>query len=365
MTITGTEEETYLSRGIKNGSDSGTPDSEANDHLTDFSKGIYTLAEFAARDIPPLTWLVEDTVPSGGLGLLLAAEKTGKSLFAFDCGAAVATGQPFLGRTTSRTNVLVIEEEGSPAAWQYRIKKMFGDSPPDDFYFRHRMITNLNDSSDLSGLRDFIREHQIGLVFIGPLAQVGNIQEENRAEEVNSIAKALNAIVTDTGATIFIIHHRRKPSQGDKSYTLNDFFHTSRGSSALVAAVDVAVGLQRENEDPHGKMFVMLRDGPGRIDHYKMDFSTLRISPSAKPLTTKTERGVETIKQYLLSRGRPASRAEIATASELPKTTAQTCLADLVDQKQIKVIGSGRSTGYDLTDEAKALMLEADPKDEG
>ncbi len=93
--------------------------------LDKFSEGVFTLSDFAARDIPPMTWLVEDTVPAGGVGLLLAAEKTGKSLFAFDCGAAVARGQSFLDRNTAQTNVLVVEEEGSPAAWQKRIKKMF------------------------------------------------------------------------------------------------------------------------------------------------------------------------------------------------------------------------------------------------
>lgn len=356
MTITPTET-TNNSTGRKNGHDSSTPEAtEPITPLSQFSEGVYTLDQFAALKIEPLKWLVQDTIPAGALGMILAAEKAGKSLFQFDVGEAVARGNPFFGFETIATNVLIIEQEGPAAAWQKRIHKMFGNNPPKNLFFRHRMITDLTNLNDLAGLAAFIKEHHIGLVFIGPLAQVGNVSEENKPDEINSIAKAMNMIIKETGATIFIIHHRRKPQNERDNFTINGFFHTSRGTNALAAAVDVAIGLQREVDEPEGKMFVMLRDGPGRIDHYRLDFSTLRISPTERPLTTKSEKAMAAIQNYLFDHGRPASRQEIEAVINLSTSQTHKYLTTLIELNRVEKIGEGASTGYGLTEEVREAM---------
>jgi KaiC/GvpD/RAD55 family RecA-like ATPase len=56
-------------------------------------------------------WLVGGLLPAGGLSLVIAKPKVGKSTFARHVAHAVARGDPFLGRRTRRGGVLYISVE--------------------------------------------------------------------------------------------------------------------------------------------------------------------------------------------------------------------------------------------------------------
>ena len=106
------------SLGDDNATGTVTP---TDDHLTFFRQGTMSAADFVAQDLPEKPWIVDGMIPSGALGVLLAAEKTGKSLFALDAGDAISRGVEFFGRSTTRTNVLVVEQEGAPYALKARL----------------------------------------------------------------------------------------------------------------------------------------------------------------------------------------------------------------------------------------------------
>jgi hypothetical protein len=340
----------------------GTLPDEGEDALTAFSAGTMTAAEFAAQDLPEQTWIVPGMIPAGGLGLLLAAEKTGKSLLALDCGIAVAQGAEFCGQHTSQTNVLFIEQEGAPAALQRRIRKMTGyTTPPSNLIIRHRKPLDLTDPKHLAGLRAYIIEHNIGLVFVGPLAQIGNLEDENSAAGINQIAKDLLAIITTTGATIVLIHHRKKPGQNDSYSAVGSFFTTSRGSSALMAAVDFAIGLQRAQEDPIGKMFVLLRDDASSMSNYRFDLTTLRITPTDEKPAKKTEQHMSAVIAHMIDNPEPIMRYIAESSLGLGKSTASTVFSEGVRSGRMEMIGAGKTTAYILTAQFREAM-ERDPK---
>lgn len=342
----------------------GDADIEPTEALLEaFSEGTLTLKEFAALDLPPIKWLWGESVPSGALGAILAAEKTGKSLLAFDLGAAIAQGEPFMERPTSQCNVLVLEQEGSREAWQARISKMFGGSVPDGFYFRHRMVTNLQDLDQLAGLQAFITEHNTGIVLIGPLAQTGDLEDENKSTEINRICKNLNRVVTATGATIALIHHRKKPIQGQSYNSLSAFFNTSRGSNALIAAVDFAIGLQREPENPLGKMFVLLRDGPGRIDNYRLDFTNLRISLTDEVAIRKADKTDMAVLAWMLDNPGQYTRREIEVGTGLNLSTIRDATTRLFDAGRLEKSTEGRALKYEVDAKYREDMA-ASPRDQ-
>ena len=60
-----------------------------------------------------LLWNVQDILPKGSLGLITGSEKSMKSSLAQDLAQAIALGEPFAGRETTQTNVLIIQNENS------------------------------------------------------------------------------------------------------------------------------------------------------------------------------------------------------------------------------------------------------------
>jgi len=89
---------------------------------------IVVWEELRRRDIPSRTWHVDGMV-TPGLNLLFAKVKQGKSWFSMAMAAAVASGQPFLGRKTVQGKVLYINTELDETASHERAIS-FGALPP-------------------------------------------------------------------------------------------------------------------------------------------------------------------------------------------------------------------------------------------
>ena len=83
-----------------------------------------------------LLWNVQDILPKGSLGLITGSEKSMKSSLAQDLAQAMALGEPFAGRETTKTNVLFIQNENSRLTEHQRLKGSRRDSP-DNLYFLH------------------------------------------------------------------------------------------------------------------------------------------------------------------------------------------------------------------------------------
>lgn len=219
----------------------------------------------------------------------------------------------------------------------------------------------LSDPEQLAGLQAYIVKHNIGLVFIGPLAQVGNLEDENKVEGISQICKNLNQIITATGATIFLIHHRKKTREGTQYGSVNSFFETSRGSSALTAAVDVAIGLERGAEETDGKMFVLLRDGTARVEHYTFDFTTLRLTIRDGAPPNARERNIAAVQKLLYDDPTPYTRRQIHNVTKVADSTLSRLLSDLCEDGHLTKVGTNRSTTYVLHDDFRA-NLDRSPK---
>jgi hypothetical protein len=83
---------------------------------------------------PAIRWVIEDLVP-GGLAILAAKPKLGKSWLMLDTAVAVAQGGEVLGKTTAKGDVLYSALEDSLRRLKDRMKKVAPDGWPANLEF--------------------------------------------------------------------------------------------------------------------------------------------------------------------------------------------------------------------------------------
>jgi hypothetical protein len=286
---------------------------------------VLTLAELLAAEIPTPPSRVAGLLPGEGFGILAGPRKHGKTLTELQLGLCVAGGVPFLGRAVTQTPVLLIEEEGAARAMQDRLRvqaEALGVSADAPLHIAHRQRFRLDHPADVAAIDELIHATGAGLVIIGPLAQVAAIDENsNSTDGMGPIVRTMTDLAARHRALVKLVHHLRKPAgapQAPKS--VDEFFYRVRGADALVAGVDVALGLWREPEATEGTLYVLARDGenvriPLLFDARSLTFA---VNPDPDdPMAADVARFVECLARRP---GRWHPRAELEGATGWGKT---------------------------------------------
>jgi hypothetical protein len=317
-----------------------------------------SVPEYLDKVFPDQTWLAERLLPVSGLGLILGAEKTGKSFFALQLALCVGAGIPFIGRQTRQTNVLLIEEEGSMAAYQRRLRRHVAELHLEGAEIRAHFLVReqvrLDDPATLLEIRRLIVELELGLVIVGPLSQVAQIEDENKSGEINSLVRDLNAVASEYEMMLLLVHHRRKGAAGQSApSSVNGFFETARGSNALVAAIDSGIGLWREQEKSSARMYVLQRDSESFRAALDFDAQTGVFRPSDEPLET-TVVTTEVVLDLLRQKHKTTASVAAALLGK-SRNTAQKMLDELVTQGKATVdTGKRGRYEYSLVDLTQA-----------
>ena len=176
-----------------------------------------------------MEWLVDGLLPMAGASLLIAKPKTGKSHLVRQLIAAVATGQPFLGRDVHKQGVLYLALEEKESEVRRHFKELM--LPTDANLLVHCGIIESKEQA-LADLTGAVQEHPgIGLVVIDPLFKFLGVRDANAYTEVNDAVEKLLHLARSTGSHVCIIHHSKKRS-GEQS--IDDVL----GSTALAGGVD-------------------------------------------------------------------------------------------------------------------------------
>jgi hypothetical protein len=286
---------------------------------------VLTLAEMLAATIPTPAARVAGLLPGEGFGILAGPRKHGKTLTELQLGLCVAGGVPFLGRAVTQTPVLIIEEEGAARAMQDRLRgqaEALGIPADAPLHIAHRQRFRLDIPADVAAIDELIVSTGAGLVIIGPLAQVASIDENsNSADGMGPIVRTMTDLAARHRALVKLVHHLRKPAgaaQAPKS--VDEFFYRVRGADALVAGVDVALGLWREPDATDGTLYVLARDGenvriPLLFDARSLTFA---VNPDPDdPMAADVARFVRCLEERP---GRWHTRAEMEGATKWGKT---------------------------------------------
>lgn len=289
---------------------------------------LIPLRELLSEAEEQVRWVVSERLPSGGLSLLGARPKVGKSTTARCLALEVARGEPFLGWATARGPVfyLALEEKRAEVRAHFRAMGATKDDPI--FVF---IAPSPQDG--LAQLRQAVERERPALIIVDPLLKLVRVKDANDYAQVAHALEPLLTLARETGAHVMGVHHLGKGERSGGDAIL--------GSTAIFAAVDTALLLKRT--DKYRTLYSIQRYGED------LEEIVLALDPVTRTLSAGPSRRVadetqeaEAILDYL--RGKPESveEAEIHEAVEGRKAVKVRALRTLVDQKKVTRSGEGR-----------------------
>ena len=278
-----------------------------------------------------IDWLLQGVLPMGGLGLLTASPKVGKSTLARCLALAVSRGMDFLGRTTAKGTVLYVALEDSRR--QIRTHMIEIGAAPDDpvgWYGHGDFPSRTGDR--LNTLDAVIAEYEPVLVVIDPLFKFIAIRDGDAYAEVSAALNPLMQIARRTGVHVLLTHHNRKGGGEAGEEVL--------GSTALFAGVDTLLSLKRDGDAR--TIQSIQRDGDDlpetvlRLDAVGwLEVGGIRAEVKAR----------ETDEQILFvigQAGEPMQAADVVDATGRRKAVVLSSLRKLTEKGLLKQTGTGR-----------------------
>ncbi len=198
-------------------------------------------------------WVWDGYLMRGGVTLLSALPKCGKTTLLSHLFKTLAAGGSFCGRPLVPGRALVVSEE-SPEVWADRRDRLgltgcvrllsrpfFGRPSADDW------------SAFLLHLANVLASDPADLVVFDTLADLWPVKDENNATDVQGALQPVRRLAD--GRAVLLVHHLRKSDGGEGT--------GSRGSGALAGFVDVLVELRRAGRaaDPGGAKRVLTAVG--------------------------------------------------------------------------------------------------------
>jgi hypothetical protein len=182
-----------------------------------------------------VNYLIDGLLPRGGIMLLAAKPKCGKSVLARNLALAACRGSTFLGRQVEKTPVLwlCLEETRAQVSAAFRAMGLRADDQI-YFFFGHAA----RDAH--AWLQRMCEQVDAGLVVIDTWHKLTLIENVNDYGAVNRANQPLQQLAREKGVAQVWIHHANKGIARNGSEVL--------GSQALFAAVDTLASMDRSED---------------------------------------------------------------------------------------------------------------------
>jgi hypothetical protein len=196
-------------------------------------------------------WLWQRRLPRGSLVVFDGDPGEGKSNISLDIAAHVTTGSPWPDDSgmPPKGDVVLLSAEDDPertviprlrAAGADLSRVWIYDATLDTEGKPHPAVI----PEDLAALADVIREHDAIAVVIDPLmAYLAGRIDSHRDQDVRRALAQLAAVAAETGATIIVIRHLNKSSDGNALYR-------GGGSIGIIAAARAGMIVTKHPTDP-------------------------------------------------------------------------------------------------------------------
>ena len=220
-------------------------------------------------------WVVDGLMLHGGLSLIAAKPKAGKSTLARQLAFSVARGTPFLGRATRHGPVLLISLEDQKLIVRAHFLKMGAtDSDPITIHFKTLQIADL---------RWALEETKPILLIVDHLHRLLEVKDsDNYVENMRELTK-IRDLCTEYSVHTCVIHHAKKLNTDDP-------FDSILGSTAIFAGVETALVVARLPEDQNVRTIVS-RSRFGRdFDNTVLQFDPATGLSSLGPQVTELKR---------------------------------------------------------------------------
>jgi hypothetical protein len=210
-----------------------------------------------AEDVEQI-WVVDGILPAGGMSLLVAKPKVGKTTLAFNLAVSVSRGDDFLTRTTTQGAVvyLALEEKRSEIK-----RKLSAAGIADESLFFHFGSAPIDAMTQVEPL---IMETQAKLLIIDVLQKFCRLRDLNDYAIVTNALEPLMAAARKQNCHILLTHHAGKADRPDGDDIL--------GSTGLLGGVDTSIHIKKR--DRRRTLFTIQRYGddvPETVINLKAD----------------------------------------------------------------------------------------------
>lgn len=201
-----------------------------------FEKSAFHFAhvsELLADHAPPV-WLIDDILEAGTLGQVFGASGCGKSFLVMDWAACIASGRIWNDKVTAPGAVFYIAGEGFSGfkrrlrAWEIQTGQNLTSAPLFFSVQPAALMDAANAQAVMQAVRGLQEKHgKPAMIVVDTLHRNMGDGDENNAGDVALFLQSLDAMRTEFGAAVLIVHHSGHAESG-----------RGRGSSSLRAAVD-------------------------------------------------------------------------------------------------------------------------------
>lgn len=233
-----------------------------NTHSTSVSEEVKPSSETTPSGLPPILsgadfpplyelesrpFLIDGMIQRGDTVLLTSPPKVGKSFFWANVGVSMATGTPFLGKETTRSNVLLIDLELRRDVAIQRLTEVANakgfEKVPDNLYLWSLARYTYDLDTIIEVLNARIAElPPIDFLCVDPIYVLdrGDSFDENNAHCVTRLITALEQLTTEQDSALGLVHHTRKGNLNNA-----DSMDRSSGSSAFSRYPSVIMNLSK------------------------------------------------------------------------------------------------------------------------
>jgi len=251
------------------------------------------VARFLGPHLPPLAdELVEGMLRLGCKGAFYGPPKSYKTHAVIQLCVAVATGSPFLGRTTRRGNVCFINPELQRESFLHRVDRIaeelgFRLRPGtfDALHLRGRCVP-LDELAEPLITYANRKPGRISLFVFDSCYKIYGDRDENSASDMAAFLNVMDRIARETGAAVVLSHHFAKGNAAAK-YAID----RSSGSGVLARDPDTILTLTPHQIDDVFVIDATLRDFPP-IQPFcvRQKYPLIRLAPEHDPTHLKSPR---------------------------------------------------------------------------
>jgi len=293
-------------------------------------------------------WLWDGVFPSGGLGLLLAKPKVGKTIFAFNLAARVSRGEPFLGKPTKKGPVLYLALEENRRMMIKNMNRMDGDFSGIKFH------VGMAPEKAFDELIGPVEEMRPVLVVIDILQKFLRLKDIDAYAEATVKLEPLNDLGRRMNTLFLLTHHSPKMER--------ELVDSALGTTGLLAAVDTGI-LIKKNPVTGRRSFSTIqryqKDGEEDLSDLILSLQEDGVSLEASGSIKEADLALskELVMKALSEIGpgkfytEPMTMTEIREAVQKAKNIVNRCIREMFDEKQINRKGSGKKNDpyrYDL-----------------
>jgi putative DNA primase/helicase len=293
---------------------------------------LSSLAALMDEPEEKVAWTVKGVLPAGGISLLVAKPKTGKSTLARKLAVDVAQGSDFLGKKTHQGPViyLALEEKRDEVRKHFDALGVGGD---EQIYVHCAAAPQ----DAIPALIEIVKEKKPQLLIIDPILRMIRLSDANDYARVNLALEPLVALAREFKTHVLMVYHLGKGERADAADQV-------LGSTAFYAAVDTLLIMKRT--DRYRTIQSRQRYGED-LPETVLEFDTTRRSMSLGPPKEEAEarRVGDAILQFLATCKTRKTEPQIDAVVEGRTGVKRAALRSLVAER--KVLRSRGGSSYD------------------